>query len=468
MKKTFQYISLVGIAIFLQSCFAAKEYTREQTVVNEVNYRTDKIPTDSLSMASLSWKEIFTDSYLNQHIDKALTNNLDIRMAMKNMDAAQAYVKQGKAAYFPTINGNASYTHSTQSLNTQFGQFAGGQRQYFNQYELSGSLSWEADIWGKLRSNDRAFTASYMQSVSAHQAVKSNLVAQVASTYYQLLALDEQKRIAEETIANREESVETIKLLKDAGNVTEVAVKQTEAQLLNNKALLLDIENNIKLLENSLSILMGEKPRNIERSTLKDQVITTELKTGVPVQLLTNRPDIMAAEYALINAFELTNVARSNFYPSLRLSANGGIQSIDFEDLFSANSLFASIVGSLTQPILNGRQIRTQYEVRQAQQEHALLNYKKAILNASKEVSDALYTYQTNEEKVVLKQEEFEAYNQAIQYSEELQIYGMANYLEVLTARQNALNAQLAMINTEFGKLNALVQLYRALGGGWR
>lgn len=461
-------MGLVGIAIFLQSCFAAKEYTREQTVVNEANYRTDLIPTDSLSMASLSWKEIFKDSYLNQHIDKALTNNLDIRMAMKNMDAAQAYVKQGKAAYFPTINGNASYTHSTQSLNTQFGQFGGGERQYINQYELSGSLSWEADIWGKLRSNDRAFTASYMQSVSAHQAVKSNLVAQVASTYYQLLALDEQKRIAEETIANREESVETIKLLKDAGNVTEVAVKQTEAQLLNNKALLLDIENNIKLLENSLSILMGEGPRNIERSTLKEQVISAELKTGVPVQLLTNRPDIMAAEYALINAFELTNVARSNFYPSLRLSANGGIQSIDFEDLFSANSLFASIVGSLTQPILNGRQIRTQYEVRQAQQEHALLNYKKAILNASKEVSDALYTYQTNEEKVVLKQEEFEAYNQAIQYSEELQIYGMANYLEVLTARQNALNAQLAMINTEFGKLNALVQLYRALGGGWR
>lgn len=467
MKKSYKYIGIVSLAIFLQSCFAAKDYTRQQSVINEANYRTDLIQTDSLSMASLSWKEIFTDEKLAQHIDKALTHNLDIRMALQNIDAAQAYVKQGKAAYFPTANANAGYSYGTPSLNSASGQML-EDRTWANQFELSAGLSWEADIWGKLRSNDRAFTASYMQTVSAHQAVKSNLVAQVASIYYQLLALDEQKRITEETIANREESVETIKLLKDAGNVTEVAVKQTEAQLLNNKALLLDIENNIKLLENSMSILLGENPKAIERTTLASQKINTDLKTGVPVQLLTNRPDVMAAEYALINAFELTNVARSNFYPSLRLSANGGIQSIEFEDLFSVNSLFASLVGSLAQPILNGRQIKTQYEVRQAQQESALLNYKKSILNASKEVSDALYTYQTNAEKVTLKQQEYEAYNQAIVYSEELQVYGMASYLEVLTAKQNALNAQLAVINTEYGKLNALVQLYRALGGGWR
>src|SRR5690606_17465570 len=296
----------------------------------------------------------------------------------------------------------------------------------------------------------------------------SNLVANIASNYYRLLALDEQKRITEETIANREESLGTIQLLKDAGNVTEVAVKQTEAQLLNAKSLLLDINNDIKLLENAFSILLGENPHAIERSSLASQEINQELKYGVPIQLLSNRPDVMAAEYALINAFELTNVARSNFYPSLRLSANGGLQSIEFEDLFSANSLFASIVGSLTQPILNGRQIKTQYEVSKAQQEAALLDYKYTVLNASREVSDALYTFQTNDEKIGLKQQEYEAYQQAIEFSEELQVYGMANYLEVLTARENALTAQLAVVNTEFGKLNAMVQLYRALGGGWR
>ncbi len=466
--KIFKYIVIIGVLASLQSCFVAKEYNRSGEVVNEKYFRTSEVAQDSLSMANLSWKEIFTDDKLAQYIDKALSNNLDIRIALQNIEAAQAYVKQGNAGFFPTLTGNASYSHSTQSLNTQFGQLAGGNRQYLNQYEISGNLSWEADIWGKIRSNKRAFAASYLQSVSAHQAVKSQLVASVASTYYQLLAFDEQKRIAEETITNRESSLETIIALKDAGNVTEVAVKQTEAQLFNAKALLLDIENNIKLLENTFCILLSEPPHEIERGKLEDQKIAAELKVGVPVQLLSNRPDVMVAEYSLIQSFELTNVARSNFYPSIRLTANGGIQSIDFEDLFSANSLFASIVGSLTQPILNGRQIRTQYEVSRAQQEAALLNYKQTILNASKEVSDALYTYQTNDKKIGLKQQEYEAYNQAIEYSEELQVYGLANYLEVLTARENALNAQLSVVNTEFGRLNAIVMLYKALGGGWR
>lgn len=465
--KNIKYIGILGLALLLQSCFVAKDYKRPEQVVNETLYRTDALPKDSLSMADISWKEIFTDQKLAQYIEKGLSNNLDIRIALQNISAAEAYVKQGKAGYFPTITGNASYTHSTQSMNTQFGALI-GQRQFLNQYEISGSLSWEADIWGKIRSNKRAFVASYLQSVSAHQAVKSELVAGIASTYYQLLALDEQKRITEETIANREASVETIKLLKDAGNVTEVAVKQTEAQLLNAKALLLDIDNNIKLMENSFSILLGEAPQNIERGTLNAQVVNADMKTGVPIQLLSNRPDVMAAEYALINSFEMTNVAKSNFYPSIRLTANGGIQGIEFDRLFDAHSLFGSVVASLAQPILNGRQIRTQYEVSKAQQETALLNYKKTILNASKEVSDAMYTFQTNDQKVQLKQDEFKAYNDAITYSEELQVYGMANYLEVLTARENALNAQLSVINTQYGRLNAIVQLYKAVGGGWK
>src|SRR5690606_14355293 len=270
------------------------------------------------------------------------------------------------------------YMRSTQSMNSQMGALS-GERQFFSQYELSGTLSWEADIWGKIRSNKRAFVANYLQSVAAHQAVKSELVAAIASTYYQLLAFDEQKRITEETIANREQSLETIVALKDAGNVTEVAVKQTEAQLLNAKALLLDIENNIKLMENSFSILLGESPKSIERGTLNAQEINADMKTGVPIQLLSNRPDVMAAEYALINSFELTNVARSNFYPSFRLTANGGLQGIEFDKLFDAQSLFGNLVASLAQPILNGRQIRTQYEVSKAQQETALLNYKKTI-----------------------------------------------------------------------------------------
>lgn len=465
--KNSKYIILLVSIFALQSCFVAKDYQRPNDILNEQYFRTDNIQQDSLSIANLSWKDVFTDQTLSQYIDQALENNLDVRIALQNIEVANAYLKQGKAAYFPTLNANASYSYSTPSLNSMSGQ-AMTERDYFDQYDLSASLSWEADIWGKIRSSKRAASATYLQTIAAHQAIKSNLVAGLASTYYQLLAMDEQKRLVLETIANREQSLETIIALKDAGSVTEVAVKQTEAQLISAKSMLLDIENNIKLLENTFSILLGETPQNIERSTLSEQEINVDLNIGVPIQLLSNRPDVMAAEYALINSFELTNAARSSFYPSLRLTANGGLQSLDFDDFFNTNSLFASIVGSLTQPIFNGRQIRTQYEVSKAQQEAALLNYKQSILLASKDVSDALYTYNTNEQKAILKQQEYEAYQEATLYSEELLNYGMANYLEVLTARENALNAQLNVINSNFGKLNAIVQLYKAVGGGWR
>lgn len=466
--KSIQY-SLIALGLFgLQSCFVAKDYQRpEQEVVNEKYFRTNEIRTDSLSMASLSWKEVFTDPFLNAHIDHALSNNLDIRIALQNISMAEAYVRQSKTGHIPTISGNASYLYSTPSLNSTQGQGM-SKRSDLDQFELSAALSWEADIWGKIRSSQRANQASYLQSVSAHQAIKSQLVATLASTYFQLLAFDEQKRITEETIANREQSLETIIALKDAGNVTEVAVKQTEAQLLNAKALLLDIDNNIKLLENTFCILLGDQPHKVERGNLANQKIDMDLNIGLPIQLLSNRPDVMAAEYGLIQSFELTNVARSGFYPSLRLTANGGLQSMDFDKLFNANSLFASLVGSLTQPILNGRQVKTQYEVSQARQESALLNYKQVVLNAGKEVSDALFTYENSSAKIELKQQEYEAYQQAIDYSEELLKYGMANYLEVLTARESALNAQLNLINTQYGRLNALVQLYKAVGGGWR
>ena len=196
--------------------------------------------------------------------------------------------------------------------------------------------------------------------------------------------------------------------------------------------------------------------------------LKTSLKTGVPAQLLVNRPDVRASEFALINAFELTNVARSNFYPSLTLSASGGLQALQIDELFDTNSLFATIIGGLTQPIFNRRSIKTQYEVAQAQQEQARLQFKQALLTASREVSDALYTYEAATEKLDVKRKEFESYNTATEYSEELLDNGLANYLEVLTARENALNSSLDLINTRLTQLQSVVDLYEALGGGWQ
>ncbi|MCB0372218.1 MAG: TolC family protein [Muricauda sp.] len=464
IKTTYKIILLLSAPLLLQSCFVAKKYTRPE-VETESLYRTDNLPQDSVSLANVSWKDLFKDEQLKSHIEKALENNLDIRIALQNVVAAEAYLKQGKAGYYPTLSGTASFTRTKNSGNSQFGSFF---TSALEQYELSGSLSWEADIWGKIRSNKRAFGASYLQSVAAHQAIKTDLVAGIASTYYQLIALDKQKEIARQTLEARKSSLETTQALKDAGQVTEVAVKQTEAQVHTTEIILINLENNIKLLENTFSILLGEPPHEIARGKLDDQSIDTELKTGVPYLLLANRPDVIQAEYGLINAFELTNVAKSSMYPSLSLSANGGFQSLEFENWLDASSLFSQLVGSLTQPILNGRRLRTQMEVAKAQQEQALLSYKKTLLTAGREVSDALYTYDAETQKLTARSKELDAYVKAEDYSEELLNNGLANYLEVLTARQNALSSELSYVDSQYGQLSAIVELYRALGGGWK
>ncbi|MDN3705699.1 efflux transporter outer membrane subunit [Myroides ceti] len=464
MKILYRTLAIVVLGATLQSCLATKNYERPE-VINESYFRSDNLPQDSLSMAQVSWKTIFKDPVLTNHIEKALENNIDIRVAIENITAAQSIVFQGKMGYYPTLNLGANYTHSVNSENTQIGRII-GRRQRLDQYDITANVSWELDVWGKITSQKKASVASYLQTVATHQAVKTQVISSVASAYFQLLALDEQKAIALSTIANRQQSLETNKALKDAGRITEVAVKQTEAQLFNAEALLLDIENNIKIQENVISVLLGEMPHTIERSTLDAQYFDIDLNTGFPAQLLMNRPDVIAAENGLINAFEMTNVAKTAFYPTLRLTATGGLQSVDFAKLFDPTSLFGNFVAGLAQPILNGRQIRTQYEVSLTTKEKAFLNYKQTILNASKEVSDALYTYETMEKKAVLKEKEALAYSTAVEYSEELLNNGMASYIEVLTAKENELNAELSVVNTQFAQWNALIQLYKALGGG--
>lgn len=469
MKRIVIKFSLVlAMMLTLQSCFVAKEYTQpelEELNIDEAKFRTDNISEDSLTLADVSWKTLFTDPVLTQYIENGLENNIDIRVALQQIVASEAYFKQGKAGSYPTFSANATYTHQELAKNSQFGSFFDGA---LDQYELTGALSWEADIWGKIRSNKRAFNASYLQTIAAHKAVKTRLIANIASVYYQLVSVDEQIAITEQTIVTRENSLETSKALKEAGNVTEVSVKQTEAQLYTAQAILVDLKKQAHILENTFAILLGEMPKEIERSTLAAQKITTDLTLGVPSQLLSNRPDVIAAEFNLRNAFELTNVARSNFYPSLTLSANGGLQSLELDNLFSANSLFANLIGGIAQPILNGRKIKTQFEVSQAQQEQARLNFKYSLLVASKEVSDAMFAYNSASEKIEIKQKEFDAYDLATDYSRELLNNGIANYLEVLRAEENALNSSLDLVNAKNSQLQAIIDLYQALGGGWK
>ena len=388
---------ILVVALTLQSCFVAQDYVRpDLDAETQALYRTDNFPTDSISIADVSWKNLFTDQYLQQYIEEGLQNNMDVRIALQQILAAQAYAKQGKAGYLPSVSVGANATHQELSENSQFGAlFSGG----IDTYDITANLSWEADIWGKIRSNKRATQAAYLQSVAGHQAVKTQLISSIANTYYNLLALDAQLEVTKQTIITRESGVKTIKALKDAGQVTQVAVDQNIAQYNSAKALQVDIEVAIFKTENTLSILLGKTPQTFERSSLDIQNIDQDIVLGVPATLLSNRPDVMAAEYGLINSFELSNVAKSNLYPSLTLTASGGLESLDVDNLINANSIFANIIGGITQPIFNQRKLKTQREVAFAQQEQALLRFKQTLLVAGSEVSNALYTYKSETKK---------------------------------------------------------------------
>lgn len=458
MKKNI--IILLLLSFTLHSCFVAKDY-QEPKVETENLYRTEAV-LDSTSIGLLSWKELFTDSQLQGYIEEGIQNNLDLQIAIQNMVAAEATMKQGKAGYLPNIGLNATWTHQETSANSQFGRLFSS----IDQYELSSRLSWEADIWGKIRSNKRATLASYLQTEAATRAVQSDLIARIASLYYQMLATEEQIKVVKQTLENRKQSVEVITALKKSGSVNEVAVKQTEAQKWATEITLKDLEYNLKVMENSFNLLLNKKPGVVVKTSFKDQNITADIKTGVPALLLSNRPDVVAAEMSFRNTFELTNVARSNFYPSLTITATGGFQSLELKNWLSANSIFANVITGITQPIFNQRQNKTRLEVAKANQQKAFLTYEQTLLLAGKEVSDALASYENESDKLVLREQQLNALKNAADYSDELLKYGMVNYLEVLTAKDNALNTELNYIDNKYRQLNAVISLYKALGGG--
>lgn len=464
-NKTYKIALLAITALLLQSCFVAKDYKRPELKTADL-YRNEVVSTDTATLANVSWDKIFTDPLLQGYIKKGLENNLDIKIAMQNLAAAEATMKQGKEGYFPTLSVGADWTHQELSRNSQMGSIV--KNRSTNQYQLTGTLSWEADIWGKIRSNKRATNASFLQTSAANQAIKTQLIASIATTYYQLMSIDAQIKVAEATLINRDKSIATILQLKKAGNVTEVGVKQTEAQKYATQLIIADLKNNALLLENTLSILLGEAPKKIERSTFESQKIQPQITLGVPANLLRNRPDVIASEYNLISNFEMTNVAKSGFYPSFKITATSGLQSIDLKEWFSANSIFANIVSGLTQPIFNQRQIKTRYEIAKANQEKAYIQFEQSLLTAGKEVSDALAQYNNETYKITVREKQVDALKKAASYSDELLTYGLANYLEVLTSKNDALNAELNLVDNKFQQYKAIIQLYKALGGGWQ
>lgn len=464
MQHTKYILISVLLSTLFSSCLIRKEYKRTVEIDNDHLYRIDEEKVDQEeNFGQIIWADFFKDSLLTNYIDKAISNNYDVRIALENVEIAKSLFKQGKSVNLPSINGNVSGGYSHNSENGPFGNALGNQQQY----NLGVDMSWEADIWGKLKATTEATRMNLLMQEEVKKAIVSDLVSQVAYNYYRLIGFDKQREILLKTIKSREESLEVTEALYKAGELTLVAVKQTEALLYNSKVLLVEAEKNIEISENAISFLMGDSGHGIDRDSIFHDRFDFQLDVGLPVQLLENRPDVKAAEYNLINAFERVNIAKANFYPSFTISAKGGLQSIAIQNWFNPSSFLFNILGQATQPIWNQRQIKTEYEVTQSTEKIALHNFQKQILLAGQEVSNSVLIIDKQEQIIFNQEAECDAYRFAVEYSQDLLVSGSANYLEVITARQNLLQAELILVNNKLEKITELIRLYNALGGGW-
>lgn len=459
--KRFIYYTIASSFIFvLSSCKVTQTY--KQDVQVKENLFRDVSTTDTSSFADLSWNQVFLDVKLQNLINEGIANNPGILQSYTRVAQAEAYYEQSGAAYLPSLNANASANFSKLPDN----QIAGIRNA--SQFQLGVSSVWEADIWGKLKSSRRAQLANLLQSRSGIKAVQTSIVSSVAIYYYNLLALDKQLEITKLTVNNWDSTVITLRALKEAGRVTEAAVVQSEAQRYAAEVTIPDLKQRIRETENALSILIGRSPSSIERDSIESQQISTLLKTGTPAQLLANRPDVEQAELNLRYYFELTNVAKTYFYPSLSITGSAGLNSLKAADLFNPSAFVASIGGGLTQPIFNNKLNKTRLKVAKAQQQDALINFQNILLIAGEEVSNSISLYDNAKEKSSIRTNQINALVKSVDYSQELLENGFANYTEIITARQSLLQAQLGEVNDKVQSLIATVNLYRALGGGWR
>ncbi len=463
----FKYIVLFSLIFsVLLSCKVTQTYNRPNVVTGGL-YR-DGQTADSTTLANMPWQSLFADTALKALIQEGLNNNLDLKTAVQRILEAQATLQQSKAAFLPSLSGNASVNRNKQSaagLNYPAGVTI---NTLTTTYQAGLTTSWEADVWGKLSSTKRAALAGYLQTDAAKRAVQTQLIADIANNYFTLLALDRQLEITRETLKNRIKDVETMKQLKEGAVVTGAAVVQSEANRYAAEVSIPDLKRSIRETENALDILLSRAPGPVSRGTLAGQNMVAELQAGVPTQLLTNRPDVQQSEYAFRAAFENTNVAKTYFYPSFTITASGGLSTLQLKDFF-VNSIFYNVAAGLTQPIFNQGLNKARLRTARAQQQEALNSFQKTLLVAGQEVSNALYAHQTAVEKEDARGKQIIALQKSVEYTQELLRYSSAtNYTDVLTSEQNLLSAQLSGVNDRLQELQAVVNLYRALGGGWR
>lgn len=476
MKNSIKIICIITVLnVLLFSCKPSKVLENKIAQTIPAGYGDSK---DSTNSAKINWKQFFTDSALVELIDVALRSNLDISIALQRIEAARSGFKAGKGALLPTVSGNLSY------LQRKFGYYTmddAGNRTteiepdkiiptHLPDYFVGLQTSWEIDVWGKLRNKRKAAFARYLSSVEGKNAVLTNLIANVANDYYSLLAMDNQLEIVRESIKLQENALELLKIQKQAAAVNELAVQQFQAELLNSKALEFEILQEILETETEINFLLGRYPQPINRDKSRlNQSLPIKASVGIPSDLLKFRPDIRQAEFELVAAKADRNAAKAAFYPSLNITGSLGFQGYKAALLFSnPQSMAYSLFGSLITPLINRSAIKAEFNTASAFQLEALYNYQKSILNGYVEVYNEVARIRSLESMINLKTQEADILSQAIETSAELFKTGRANYIEVLMTQKSSLEAKIDLIDARERQFNSVINLYKALGGGWQ
>lgn len=445
---TMKKIILIAFAVLsLSGCGLYTKYERPDVSFTDSLYRRVSEAEDTTSIASMKWEELFTDPILQKWIRLGLDNNTDLNVARFKVEEAQAALLTARWAFLPGVS--ASVQGGTPGTVT-----------------AEFDVSWEADIFGKLRNAKKGAAAALEQSEAYRQAVQTRLIATIAGSYYSLLMLDEQLNISLRTLDNWEENIRTMEALKRAGKTNEAAVLQAKSNKLTVEGSVLNLKKQIMEMENSFSSLLGIVPMNIQRGRIEEQNFPDELSEGVPVQLLSRRPDVRQAEEVLAQKFYMTNAARSAFYPSLNLSGSLGWTNGAGAMVINPAGIIAGVIGSLMQPIFAKGANKARLQAAKAQQEAAAYQFRQTILNAGVEVNNALMSWETARERLNIDRKQVVNLRAAVWNIKLLMKHGAASYLEVLTAQQNLLQAELTEISDRYQEIQGVINLYHALGGG--
>ena len=475
--KIYHFILII---VLLDSCKIKQEIPQNRPLLTmPQNYRA-KI--DSISFELPTIKAFFSDMTLVALIDTALNNNFDLRTTLQKIEMARAGVRFTQGLGKPDLTGNVAigqrkfgnYTiDGVGNYDTQFSTNIDGKQQIPNSiipdYYVGVQSSWEIDIWGKLKSQKASAAARLLSSEAGKNLVVSELVAQIASGYYELLILDNELDILQENIILQERAVEITSVLKQAGQANQLGVNLLNAQLLSSKALKIEVKQQIIEVESMINFLVGRYPQNVFRPKVAwAKVIPPKLTAGIPSNILENRPDIKQAEFQLLATKANLFTAKAAFYPSLNLTGGLGFQSFKALLLLNPASLAFNTFGGLTAPLANRRQIIADLMASKADQKMAYINYQKVIVNSFTEVYNQLNLIQNTNEMYELKSQEVDVLRESITISSELFTSGRATYLEVITAQKNALQSQTELINLKKRQYNSVIGLYKSLGGGWR